>query len=269
MVLANEVVAQAFVKLDLPFVYRVHHEPIKTKIDEVLRIIETLGAKIKFSKNITPKYVQQILKSIETEDYYTIASKLILRALEKAIYLPECEGHFGLALENYCHFTSPIRRYPDLTIHRIIKETLSKIEAKTIKKTSLNQIKSKIKLENIFELEEFVYDASNRSSERERMADESERKVDDIYKAMLMKDRVGESFSGIVTGVTNFGVFVELKNSVEGLVKLENLPEDSYNYDEKKMVLTSKARKFYLGMQVEVQLLAANVIQGKIEFKII
>ena len=269
MVLANEVVAQAFVKLDLPFVYRVHHEPIKTKIDEVLKIIETLGAKIKFSKNITPKYIQQILKSIEDEDYYTIASKLILRALEKAIYLPDCDGHFGLALENYCHFTSPIRRYPDLTIHRIIKEVLSKIEGKTIKKSNLNQIKNKIKFDNIYELEEFVYDASTRSSERERMADESERKVDDIYKAMLMKNKVGEFFDGIVSGVTNFGVFVELENSVEGLVKLENLPEDSYNYDEKKMVLAGKNKKFYLGMQTKVQLMAANVIQGKIEFKIV
>lgn len=269
MVLANEVVAEAFVKLDLPFVYRVHHEPIKTKFDEVLKTVASLGAKVKFTKNITPKYVQEILKSMENEEYYFIASKLILRGLEKAIYLPDCEGHFGLALENYCHFTSPIRRYPDLTIHRIIKEVISKIEDRKIEKAKLNQIKNKIKLENLYELEEFVFDASNRSSERERMADESERKVDDIYKAMLMKNKVGENFEGIISGVTNFGVFVELENSVEGLVKLENLPEDSYNYDDKKMTLTGKNTKLYLGKKVAVQLLAVNVVQGQIEFKII
>lgn len=266
MVLCNQVVAKCFCELDVPFVYRVHNAPIKTKFDEVLKVVESLGAKVKFTKNITPKYVQNLLNSIKDEDYYAIASRLILRGMEKAVYLPDCDGHFGLALDFYCHFTSPIRRYPDLTIHRIIKEILNFANSRIISSKDKNKLKNKIHLKNIYDLEEFVYDSSNRSSERERNADEAERKVDDIYKACLMKDKISQVFDGKVSGVTNFGIFVELENSVEGIIKLENLPEDDYDYDEKKMTLKGKKRKFSLGDKICVKLVQVDIIQGKIEF---
>ena len=266
MVLCNETVAKCFAALEMPFVYRVHECPIKTKFDEVVTLINGMGAKLKFEKKITPVYVQNILKSLEKEDYYDIASKLILRALEKAVYSPECEGHFGLALDYYCHFTSPIRRYPDLTIHRIIKSILSLNEDNIIKSEQLNLLKNKIKLKNQYELEEFVYDSSLRSSERERNADEAERDVDDIYKAQIMSSHIGEIFEARVSGVANFGIFVELENTSEGLIKLELLPEDDYNYDSKQLALLGKKHKFKIGDKLKVKVLAANPTLKRIDF---
>ena len=266
MVLCNETVAKCFATLEMPFVYRVHECPIKTKFDEVVTLINGMGAKLKFEKKITPIYVQNILKSLEKEDYYDIASKLILRALEKAVYSPECEGHFGLALDYYCHFTSPIRRYPDLTIHRIIKSILSLNEDNIIKSEQLNLLKNKIKLKNQYELEEFVYDSSLRSSERERNADEAERDVDDIYKAQIMSSHIGEIFEAKVSGVANFGIFVELENTSEGLIKLELLPEDDYNYDSKQLALLGKKHKFKIGDKLKVKVLAANPTLKRIDF---
>ena len=266
MVLCNETVAKCFAALEMPFVYRVHECPIKTKFDEVVTLINGMGAKLKFEKKITPIYVQNILKSLEKEDYYDIASKLILRALEKAVYSPECEGHFGLALDYYCHFTSPIRRYPDLTIHRIIKSILSLNEDNIIKSEQLNLLKNKIKLKNQYELEEFVYDSSLRSSERERNADEAERDVDDIYKAQIMSSHIGEIFEARVSGVANFGIFVELENTSEGLIKLELLPEDDYNYDSKQLALLGKKHKFKIGDKLKVKVLAANPTLKRIDF---
>lgn len=266
MVLCNETVAKCFAALEMPFVYRVHECPIKTKFDEVVTLINGMGAKLKFEKKITPIYVQNILKSLEKEEYYDIASKLILRALEKAVYSPECEGHFGLALDYYCHFTSPIRRYPDLTIHRIIKSILSLNEDNIIKSEQLNLLKNKIKLKNQYELEEFVYDSSLRSSERERNADEAERDVDDIYKAQIMSSHIGEIFEAKVSGVANFGIFVELENTSEGLIKLELLPEDDYNYDSKQLALLGKKHKFKIGDKLKVKVLAANPTLKRIDF---
>ena len=269
MVLCNEVVAECFFKLELPFVYRVHEFPIKTKFDEIVTIINGLGAKLKFAKKITPKFVQNIISEIKDESYAEIANKLVLRAMEKAVYAPECKGHFGLALDYYAHFTSPIRRYPDLTIHRIIKEVLNGLPNRTIKSEELAKIKNKIKLNNLYDLEEFVIDSSFRSSERERIADEAERDVDDIYKAQLMKNHVGEIFEGKISGVTKFGLFVELENTVEGLIKIESLPEDNYDFDEKKMILAGRKHKFNIGDNVQVKLINASVTQKRIDFSFI
>ena len=266
MVLCNETVARCFAALEMPFVYRVHECPIKTKFDEVVGIINGLGAKLKFEKKITPIYVQNILKNLEKEEYYDIASKLILRALEKAVYSPDCDGHFGLALDYYCHFTSPIRRYPDLTIHRIIKSILKYNDDFIIKSEQLNILKGKIKSLNQYELEEFVYDASMRSSERERNADEAEREVDDIYRAKIMSAHIGEVFDARVSGVANFGVFVELENTAEGLIKLELLPEDDYNYDAKKLCLMGKHHKYKIGDSIKVKTLAASPTLRRIDF---
>ena len=269
MVLANEIVAKCFSSLEVPFVYRVHGVPIKTKFDEIVAVINSLGAKIKFEKKITPKYVQNILKEISSEEYSEAASKLILCALEKAVYSPNCEGHFGLALDYYSHFTSPIRRYPDLTIHRIIKSILPFAEDRIIDSKKIGTLKTKIKFDNIYELEEFVYDSSLRSSERERNADEAERSVDDVYKAKLMIPRIGEIFDAKVSGVKEFGFFVELENTVEGLIRVETLPQDDYNYDDKKMMLAGKRNKFFIGKQVKVKLTNANVEQRRIDFELV
>ena len=268
MVLANEIVAKCFSTLEVPFVYRVHGVPIKTKFDEIVAVINGLGAKIKFEKKITPKYVQNILNEIAGEEYSEAASKLILCALEKAVYSPECEGHFGLALDYYSHFTSPIRRYPDLTIHRIIKSILPFADNRIIDSKKLGTLKTKIKFDNIYELEEFVYDASLRSSERERNADEAERSVDDIFKAKLMLSHVGEIFDAKVSGVKEFGVFVELENTVEGLIRLENLPQDDYNYEDKKLILSGKRNKFFIGKKVKVKLTGASVEQRRVDFEL-
>ena len=209
------------------------------------------------------------MNEITGEEYSEAASKLILCALEKAVYSPNCEGHFGLALDYYSHFTSPIRRYPDLTIHRIIKSILPFAEDRIIDSKKIGTLKTKIKFDNIYELEEFVYDSSLRSSERERNADEAERSVDDVYKAKLMIPRIGEIFDAKVSGVKEFGFFVELENTVEGLIRVETLPQDDYNYDDKKMMLAGKRNKFFIGKQVKVKLTNANVEQRRIDFELV
>lgn len=266
MVLCNETVAECFYKLNLPFVYRVHESPNKTRFDETIDIINNLGAKLKYEKKITPIFVQKILKNIENEEFADIANKLILRALEKAVYSPDCDGHFGLGLDFYCHFTSPIRRYPDLCIHRIIKSVLHFGENNIITSEIIDKLKNKIKIANQYELEEFVYDASLRSSERERNADEAERDVDDIYKAKIMSSHIGEIFEAHISGVANFGIFVELENTVEGLIKLEILPEDDYKFDTKTISLIGKKYKFKIGDKIKVKVISANPTLKRIDF---
>ena len=159
-------------------------------------------------------------------------------------------GHFGLALEYYCHFTSPIRRYPDLCIHRIIKEDLKK---------GLSEIRKE-------ELNDFAIDASLRSSEREKNATEAERDVDDLYKTYYMQDHLNEEFDGIISGVQPYGFYVELDNTVEGLVKVENLPEDAYLYYEKTFKLKGQGHCYGLGDKVRVKAVMANLAERKIEF---
>ena len=175
---------------------------------------------------------------------------MLLRSLQKARYLEDCIGHFGLALDYYCHFTSPIRRYPDLCIHRIIKESL---------KGQLSSVRKE-------ELGDFVVDAAFRSSDREKNADDAERDVDDLYKAYYMQDHLNEEFIGTISGVQSYGFYVELDSTIEGLVRIENLPGDGYLFFEKSYMLKNQARQFKLGDKVKVKAISANLYDRKIEF---
>ena len=173
--------------------------------------------------------------------------------MQKAKYSNKDLGHFGLALVNYCHFTSPIRRYTDLTIHRIIKEWLH----------------GKITPERKDDLDIFTFDSAEQSSECERNADMAERDVDDLWKAYLMKDRIGEVFEATISSVTNFGIFVTLENTCEGLVRMEGLPDDTYIFLEKQLKLKGSGNVFSIGDKVKVQLINVNLHSRDIDFKVV
>lgn len=252
MVLANETVAKEFFDKKIPFVYRVHENPKKEKVLSVIDFFKGLGVKVpQIPEEISPKFYQQLLALVENETYQKTANTIILRSMQKAKYSNECLGHFGLGLKFYCHFTSPIRRYPDLTIHRIIKEALHK----------KNLTKSRLE-----ELDDFAISSSEQSSLTERNAEKCEREVDDLWKAYLMKDRIGEEFEGVISSVTNFGVFVELDNTVEGLIKIEDLPPDQYLFFERQLKLKGQSHSFSIGQKLKVKLANANIYTRKIDF---
>lgn len=252
MVLANQTVAKEFCDNDIPFVYRNHDAPRKEKVLGVIDYLKGLNIKPpKIPENITPQYYQSLIAMTANQPFAQTVNKVILRSMQKAKYTNQCLGHFGLALQYYCHFTSPIRRYPDLTIHRIIKEVIHK---------------KKLSSDRILELEEFTFEASNQSSLTEKNAEKTEREVDDLWKAYLMKDRIGELFEGTISSVTNFGVFVELDNTVEGLIRIEDLPDDGFLFFEKQLKLKGQKMTLSLGDRVEVRLISANIYTRKIDF---
>ena len=254
MILANVTVAKEFKLKGFPFVYRVHEEPKEEKVKSVCEFMKGLGIKtLPIPEEITPQYIDSLLKLAKDKPYEETVNKVMLRAMQKARYSTECLGHFGLALDFYCHFTSPIRRYPDLTIHRFIKESLHK----KINKTRMEELK------------DFAFESSVQSSEMETNVDKAERDVDDLWKAYLMKDRVGEDFDGIITGVNSFGFFVGLDNSVEGLVKLESLPLDNYLYFERSMMLKGERMSFKIGDKVKVKLVSSNVYTRRVTFELV
>ncbi len=251
MIVCNEIVAKHFNKLKIPFVYRIHEKPTMEKLIALLDFLKGLGINTPPLPNIiTPSFYAQLLKLIENHPIKENLNKMILRSLQKARYLDDCVGHFGLALEFYCHFTSPIRRYPDLVIHRIIKNFI---------KTNKSEK----------DLKDFVFEASEQSSLKEKSAEEAERDVDDLKRAQLMKKHIGEIFTGIISGVTNFGIFVELDNTVEGLIKIENLPQDYYLFYEKTLKLKGQKRTFSIGDRVDVKVVSSNVYERKIEFELV
>ena len=254
MILANKTVAKDFCDKDIPFVYRVHEAPRKEKVINVLEYLKGLNYKTpSLPEIITPGYYQELIKLSTNSDITETINKVILRSMQKARYSNQCLGHFGLALKYYCHFTSPIRRYPDLTIHRIIKESLHK----------------KITGQRVDELETFTFEAGEQSSLTEKNAEKCERDVDDLWKAYLMKDKIGEEFEGIITSVTNFGVFVELKNTVEGLIKIEDLPDDGFLLFEKQLKLKGQRMSFSVGDKVIVKLISSNIFTRKIGFSFV
>ena len=252
MVAANEVVAEHFCKLKVPFVYRVHEAPAPEKIATFVEYAKSLGIDAGLSiDGVTPLQIQKLLKKIEKNDNRFVINKVCLRAMKKAKYTPDCMGHFGLALKYYTHFTSPIRRYPDLTIHRIIKDSING------------------RLHNIAELKQFVLASSVNSSDREVNAEKVERDIDDLYRVFYMRNHVGEDFEGTISGVTNFGIFVELENTVEGLVRIEDLPNDKYEYQENRFCLLGKNHSFKLGDKVKVKTLRADILSREVDFMLI
>lgn len=255
MVIANETVAKHYATRKFPFVYRVHEKPTREKIASFLYFINSLGVSTpeQFG-DVEPAFLQDVLKSLQGKDFEKTCNKVLLRSLQKARYCEDCLGHFGLALEYYCHFTSPIRRYPDLCIHRIIKEDLHKNGISGARRD---------------ELKDFVVDASLRSSEREKNATEAERDVDDLYKAYYMQDHLNEEFEGVISGVQSYGFYVELDNTIEGLVRVETLPEDAYLYYEKTFKLKGHSHCYGLGDVVKVKAVKASLEDRKIEFVVI
>ncbi|EQK44980.1 ribonuclease R [[Clostridium] bifermentans ATCC 19299] len=256
MLITNETVAEHFFWLNMPFVYRVHETPAHEKIETLNKFISTFGYVIKGDlESVHPKALQGIIEQIHGKTEEKAISTIMLRSLKQARYSPECVGHFGLAAQYYSHFTSPIRRYPDLQIHRIIKEFLN----------------GKISQKRQDQLAQIVDYASTQSSEREREAELAERDVKDIYKARYMEDRVGEEFIGIVSSVTSFGMFIELDNTVEGLVRLADMGDDYYIFDENTFtILGERTKKMYrIGDVVKIKVEKVNVDFKEIDFKLL
>lgn len=256
MLAANETVAEHMHWLDLPFVYRIHEMPDEEKIIAFNKFIHNFGFFVKGSQGeLHPKAVQNLLEKVEGKPEEHIVSKMMLRSLKQAKYSPANEGHFGLAADYYCHFTSPIRRYPDLQIHRIIREMLQ----------------NKLNPKRIEQLEQTVLYASEQSSEQERIAEKAERETDDIKMCEYMLDYVGEEFEGLISSVTSFGVFTELDNTVEGLTRMNLLDDDYYYYDEENMQLIGERTKntYRIGDRVLVRVERVNVDLREIDFYIV
>lgn len=254
MVLCNECVGKKFFDMHMPFVYRVHEKPDSEKVLHLSQMLKNMGVANQLAMDGgQPVAYQRIIDSIEGSPKERTLTKLILRTMMKARYAPTCLGHFGLASEFYCHFTSPIRRYPDLQIHRIIKHYLHGVPMQDLK----------LKYAHIVET------VSDRSSETEKNADEAEREVDDYKKALYMTKFLGEQFTGTISGVQEFGIFVELDNGVEGLVKLDSLPMDSYVYDNMSMSIHGDTHHYTIGDTVEVIVASANTHLRHIDFDLV
>lgn len=251
MLIANETVAKHFNELKLPFVYRVHEKPEEAKLQDFNAFVAGLNMHLKL-ENLSSKSMQAFLEKANALECKDVVNRVLLRCMQKAKYASICLGHFGLAATNYCHFTSPIRRYPDLTIHRIIKMWLH------------NELDSK----KIANLKKFVVESSNQSSETEVIADKAERDVDDYYKARYMQKNIGKFYDGVISGVTNFGIFVELDNTVEGFVSIESLQGENYVYNEKLLKISNNNHSYQLGQKVKICVESVNLDERKINFSI-
>ncbi|MDV4152413.1 ribonuclease R [Clostridium sp. AL.422] len=255
MLVCNETIAEHMYWTNLPFVYRVHEDPDEEKLEKFKEFVYNLGYVVRWGQETHPRALQDILEKVKGKKEETVVSTLLLRSMMQAKYSPECVGHFGLAAKYYCHFTSPIRRYPDLQIHRIIKEQLNgKIDEKRAGKLS-----------NIVEV------ASKQSSEMERLAQEAEREVDDLKKAEYMQERIGEEFSAIISSVTSFGLFAELPNTIEGLIHITALDDDYYVYDEAHLCLIGERTKkvYRLGDEVKVRCSRVDIDNREVYFDLI
>ena len=255
MLIANETVAQHFFWLDIPFVYRTHEKPDPEKLMKLSTFIRNFGYHIKLSgEEIHPKELQKLLGKIEDTDEETLISRLTLRSMKQAIYTVECSGHFGLACQYYCHFTSPIRRYPDLQIHRIIKE----------------QLRGRLQEERLRHYEEKLPEVAKHSSKMERRAEEAERETDKLKKAEYMEERIGEIYEGVISGITQWGIYVELQNTIEGLIHVSTLPGDYFIYDESiyEMVGKETGVTYKLGQKLKVRVRNVDRLLKTIDFEI-
>ena len=258
MLSANEAIAEKFYWLEAPFIYRVHEDPDIDKVKDLNKFLFNFGLKIRTTNDkVYPTEVSKILEEIKGKEEEKVVSTLILRTLKVAKYESENKGHFGIASKYYCHFTSPIRRYPDLFIHRIISKYLEEnyvVDEKWV--------------------EEYQEKATGRaasSSEREKVATKVERDSEDLKKAEYMERKIGEEYEGIVSSVTQFGIFVELENTVEGLIRFENLGDEYFIYDEeRKRLIGERTNKTYkIGDKVKIRVISANKMLRQIDFEII
>ena len=252
MIIANVCVAEYIYYLQLPFIYRIHERPLEEKVENFYTFLSMLGVNVKRHKEgIYPLDFQKILNDTKDLPIFQLVNRVMLRSMQKAKYSNQPLNHFGLAEEHYCHFTSPIRRYPDLVVHRIIKHLL--------KDGLIEQEK----------YSDFVVKASVQSSEKEKNAENAERAVDDYYKMLYIENYVGEQFQGIISGVTNFGIFVEIDGGIEGLVKIESLKGKNYKLDSKSLTLSNGKNKYKFGDSVKIMVAGVNIIERKAEFLLV
>jgi ribonuclease R len=254
MLIANETVAQHYFWMEIPFVYRTHEKPDPEKIMKLSTFIRNFGYSVKTSEEgIHPKELQKLLDKISGTDEETLISRLTLRSMKQAKYTVECTGHFGLACQYYCHFTSPIRRYPDLQIHRIIKE----------------QLRGRLKEGRIEHYEKKLPEVAKHASKMERRADEAERETDKLKKAQYMADRIGEVYEGVISGITQWGIYVELPNTIEGLIHVSTLPGDYFYYDENtyEMVGRDTGKTYKLGEKLRVMVKDADTMTRTVNFE--
>ena len=255
MLLANETVAQHFYWMEVPFLYRTHETPDTEKIEKLATFIHNFGYHIKIKTSdheVHPKEIQKLLASIEGTEEEALIARLALRSMKQAKYSVECTGHFGLACACYCHFTSPIRRYPDLQIHRIIKE----------------QLRGRLMEKRIDHYKEILPEGARQTSRLERRADEAERETDKLKKAQYMKHHIGETLEGIISGITAWGIYVELPNTVEGMIHVARLTGDYYYYKEEtfEMVGRDTGRCFKLGQRLKVFVDSVDMVSKSVDF---
>ncbi len=256
MLAANQAVAEEYFWLEVPFLYRTHEYPDLEKIQDLARMTASFGYHIKVGQNeVHPREIQKLIEQIEGTEEEGFLSRLTLRSMKRAKYSTVNEGHFGLATQYYCHFTSPIRRYPDLQIHRIIKENM----------------RHGMQGKRYGHYEEILPGIAAACSDLERRADEAEREVEKMKKAEYMSDHIGEIFDGVVSGVTSWGIYVELPNTVEGMVRLADMQDDQYVFEEEKyrVVGHRSGREFRMGQKVRVEVLRVSKLMRTIDFDMI
>jgi len=252
MLLANETVAVHM--KGRPFLYRIHETPDPARVEKLLASVRAVGLIPPKAKDVShPSFFSAILAAAEGKHFQPMVHLMILRSLKQAVYSPVDKGHFGLASRSYTHFTSPIRRYPDLIVHRLLKERIRQAERPAHWSPKLKSL-------------------CEQASQRERLAVEAEREFMDIQKVRLMEAHLGETFTGAISGVTNFGIFVELdKYFVQGIIHIKNLTSDYFIFDEHRQILVGRrtGRVYALGQKVKVQLAALNVLKRQIDFKLL
>lgn len=255
MLMANEIIAQRFFWLELPFIYRTHDAPDPEKIAKLATFIRNFGYSLKGrQEEIHPKELQTLLANAEDTPEEALISRLTLRSMKQAKYTIDCSGHFGLACSCYCHFTSPIRRYPDLQIHRIIKE----------------ELRRKMSEKRIEHYSAILPEIAKHSSEMERRADEAERETDKLKKAEYMEDRIGEVYEGVISSITSWGIYVELPNTIEGMIHVSMLPGDYFYYDEESYEMVGQATdiRYKLGQKLTVQVNGVDKLSRNVDFVI-
>lgn len=255
MLAANETVAEDFFWREIPFVYRIHEAPDEEKIRKLAIFLHNFGYTMHIGNHeVHPKEIQKLLAKVEGKPEETMIARLALRSMKQAKYTPENEGHFGLAASCYTHFTSPIRRYPDLQIHRIIKETL----------------RGRMDEERIRHYQSILEEVTKHASETERRAEEAERETVKLKKVQYMKNFIGEEYEGVISGITKWGMYVELPNTIEGLVHVVNMTDDHYEYieDRYEMQGINTGKTYRLGQKVCVRVMAANELQRTIDFEL-
>ncbi len=256
MLIANETVAEDYYWQELPFLYRTHENPDTEKIQKLGIFINNFGYSIHIGQDeIHPKELQKLLEKVDGTAEEPMIARLCLRSMKQAKYTDYCDGHFGLAAKYYCHFTSPIRRYPDLQIHRIIKENL----------------RGKLDEKRISHYRGILLEAAKQASQTERRADEAEREVEKLKKVEYMSKKLGEVFEGVISGVTSWGMYVELPNTVEGMVRLSEMGDDYYIFDEAGYQLIGEhtRRTYKLGQKVKVEIVATDKALKTIEMLLV